>query len=107
MHIEKTSLFVRELKGLVRKYPSIINALRQLETELQENPQKGESLGKGCYKIRVPISEKDGGKSGGARVVTCVRLLKDRIDLLTIYDKSEKDTIPKNELKILLKKYLE
>ncbi len=34
MHIEKTSLFVRELKGLARKYPSIINALRQLETEL-------------------------------------------------------------------------
>jgi hypothetical protein len=66
----------------------------------------GEPLGIGCYKIRLAIDSKSSGKSGGARVVTCVRIIKEQIDLLTIYDKSERSTIKKHELKKLVKLFV-
>ena len=43
--------------------------------------------------IYLEISSKGKGKSGGARVITYVYVAKTTIYLLTIYDKSEQDSI--------------
>jgi hypothetical protein len=66
----------------------------------------GTSLGKGCYKIRLVIKSKNRGKSGGARMITCVKIRIDTIYFLTMYDKGDQDTIPDSELKTFIK-YIE
>jgi hypothetical protein len=76
--------------------------LRVLQEILERNPFEGDSLGKGCYKIRLAISSKGKGKSGGARVITCVRVVNETVYLLSIFDKSEKENITENELDTLL-----
>ena len=40
--------------------------------QLSEDPQLGTALGKSCYKIRLAVRSKGGGKSGGLRVITYV-----------------------------------
>ena len=49
------------------------------------------------------IRGKNAGKSGGARVITCVKVVGERIHLLTIYDKSDQDTISDKERDDLLR----
>ncbi|WP_460914340.1 hypothetical protein [Spirosoma areae] len=60
-----------------------------MSTSLKENPQQGEPLGKDCYKVRVAISSKQKGKNGGARVITCIKVVNEQIFIIAIYDKSE------------------
>jgi mRNA-degrading endonuclease RelE of RelBE toxin-antitoxin system len=93
-----TPEFSRELKKLSKKYASIKSDLSQLLVSLEEDPTLGQSLGNNCYKIRMAISSKNKGKSGGARVITYVKILDEIIYLLSIYDKSETDTITDKEL---------
>ena len=53
----------------------------------------GTPLGKDCFKIRVAIPSKNRGKSGGARVITHVRVIGENVFLLSIYDKSEQEAV--------------
>ena len=69
---------------------------------LSKDPAIGTSLGNGSYKIRLAIASKGKGKSGGARVITHVRVVSSRVYLLSLYEKSEKDTLSDKELKELL-----
>jgi len=68
------------------------------------NPKLGTSLGKNCFKIRLAISSKGKGKSGGARVIThlIVTVTDETLYLLKIYDKGDQETISDTELKYLL-----
>ena len=43
--------FRRDLKRLAKKYRSILDDVRDLITELEQNPIQGESIGQDCYKI--------------------------------------------------------
>ena len=88
----------REIKRLSKKYPSFKTDLSILIASLQEQPQQGEPLGKDCFKIRLAISAKKKGKSGGARVITCVKIVKETIVLLSVYDKSEVGSISDDEI---------
>jgi len=97
-----TSSFQKEFKTLVKKYPSINKDLANLIDMVANNPFTGISIGKGCYKIRMSITSKGKGKSGGARVITCVKVVQQNVFLLSVYDKSEKETVDDNELIILL-----
>ena len=56
------------------------------------------SLGYNCYKVRLSIKRKGKGKSGGGRVITLVKFIKEEVHLLSIFDKSKKDTITDKEL---------
>ncbi len=67
-----------------------------------EQPEQGIPLGRNCYKIRLAIASKGKGRSGGARVVTCVFVREDTVWLLTIFDKSEKDSVSDKELQALV-----
>lgn len=98
-----TSAFERDVKVLLKKYKSLKEDLSGLFKSLENDPTNGKSLGKDCYKIRLAIASKGKGKSGGARVITCVKITSENIYLLTIYDKSEKEDISEKELNELLK----
>jgi mRNA-degrading endonuclease RelE of RelBE toxin-antitoxin system len=101
--IEPTERFQRETKRLAKKYRSIPSELRELSQELKTNPHLGTDLGAGIFKIRLAIKSKGKGKSGGGRVVTYVIDEEEIIHLLTIYDKSELDTIETSELRELVR----
>jgi mRNA-degrading endonuclease RelE of RelBE toxin-antitoxin system len=94
--------FDKEFKKLYKKYPSLIDDFEKILQELALNPQFGTSIGKGCFKIRIAISSKNKGKSGGARIITCVKIHDEVITLISIYDKSEQADIPSNVLLQLL-----
>jgi hypothetical protein len=94
--------FKKQSKQLKKKYKSLESDVLSLFEDLANNPTQGQSLGKGCYKIRMAISSKNQGKSGGARVITLVQIIDDLVVLLSIYDKSEKDTVSDTELDNLI-----
>ena len=83
--------FDRKFKKLAKKYRSLPKDYLTLSEDLKENPFLGVSLGGGVRKVRMAISSKGKGKSGGARVLTLTILVTDDADvtLLTIYDKDE------------------
>ena len=95
--------FIKSVNKLAKKYPSLPSDLITLRETLLTTPYAGDSLGKNCYKVRMKISSKGTGKSGGARVITLVKIELKRITLLDIYDKSEKETITDKELEELIK----
>ena len=78
---ELTEHFKKDLKALGKKYRSIEGDLDSLLEALEESPQSGTPLGRDCYKIRMAIASKQAGKSGGARVVTCVKIVQEKIYL--------------------------
>ncbi len=97
-----TTPFDRQLKRLVKKYPSLKVEFATLIEELEHNPAKGISLGNNCFKIRLAIASKGRGKSGGARVISHFYVEDNSVFLLAIYDKSEQTDISDKELKELL-----
>lgn len=97
-----TEPFERKLKRLAKKYQSLAADLAAVIDELAINPTIGIPLGKECYKIRMAISSKGKGKSGGARIITYVRIVKGTVFLLDIYDKSEQTDISDTELQWLI-----
>ncbi len=97
-----TEPFERKLKRLAKKYKSLQKDLTKLFGDLAENPTMGTSIGRDCYKIRFAISSKGKGKSGGARIITYVRIVKSTVYLMDIYDKSEQVNISDEELKWLI-----
>jgi mRNA-degrading endonuclease RelE of RelBE toxin-antitoxin system len=98
-----TPTFERDVKPLLKKYKTLKTDLAGLFQSLENEPTQGKPLGKDCYKIRLAVTSKGKGKSGGARVVTCVKITSEKIFLLTIYDKSEKEDISEKQLNELLK----
>ena len=94
--------FRKELKKLAKKYHTLKEDLALLFESLEENPIQGTALGKNCYKIRIAISSKGKGKSGGARIITNIVIAEETVYLLSIYDKSNKDNLSDKELNELL-----
>lgn len=99
--------FEREIKRLSKRYRTIKQDYADLLESLRENPVQGVDLGKGLRKVRMAISSKGKGKSGGARVITLIMALSvedTEIGLHYIYDKSERASISDKELLDILKK---
>lgn len=100
--------FERNIKQLAKRYKSLQSDLEAFENDLIKNPNLGIELGKGLRKIRLAISSKGKGKKGGARVISyqnvIFSVLEQKVFLLYMYDKSDRDSISDKELLILLKK---
>ena len=94
--------FKREAKKLIKKFPSLKQELFILGETLSETPESGTALGNDTYKIRVAIKSKGKGKSGGARVIIYVVTENQEVYLLTIYDKSEFDSIDDKAIKSII-----
>lgn len=96
-NVEVLPRFEKDLKRLVKKFPSLKKEFIELVSELKENPTQGISLGNNCYKIRLAIASKGKGKSGGARVISHLKIIENTVFLLTIFDKSEQESLSDNE----------
>ena len=105
-NLELSVGFENEAKKLVKKYPSLKTELAQLFAELRINPTMGTPLGNDIYKIRIAVASKNKGKSGGARVLTFVKISETTVLLFSIYSKGDKDTISEKEIEKLLKDYV-
>jgi mRNA-degrading endonuclease RelE of RelBE toxin-antitoxin system len=98
-----TPNFQREFKKLNKKYPSLKDDLIELSDSLLKKPIQGDVVFKNCYKVRFAIKSKSKGKSGGARLINYVRIENEKIYFLSVYDKSERDTVSDEYIKFLLK----
>ncbi len=101
-NIIPTHRFEKELKRLIKKFPSLKKEFAILIESVSENPASGTFIGNHCYKIRIAIASKGKGKRGGARVITYLYIQTESVYLLTIYDKSEKEDVRENELQIMI-----
>lgn len=105
--------FEKSLKKLAKKYASIKTDVQNLKKEIEENPNIGVSLGDGLRKIRLNISSKNKGKSGGARVITyeiLVQIEQEEIKsiyFVDIYDKSEYESVDISILKEFINEFRE
>ena len=71
---------------------------------LLQDPFQGVELESGIRKVRLAITSKGRGKSGGARVIICVRLVADELQLLYIYDKADYGNINDAYLRDIIKR---
>ena len=98
--------FKRQFKRLLKKYPSLINDFIKFKQSLVKNPFQGVDLGGKIRKLRMTISSKGKGKSGGARVITFNVIQHEdesvEITLLTIYDKNEISNVKDKYIKWLI-----
>ena len=101
--VKTIDVFERQAKKLIKKYTSLKKELLELILMLKENPGQGTAIGKNCFKIRISIASKGKGKSGGARIITNFIVTENTVYLLSIYDKSVKETLTDKELNELLK----
>jgi hypothetical protein len=92
----------KHAKNIGKKHHSFKSDIEAFIGDLEQNPMQGKPLGKDCYKVRMAITSKGKGKSGGARVITCVKVVERDVYLLTVYDKSDKDSVSDKELDELL-----
>jgi len=76
---------------------------RSLVSSLTVDPFQGTPLSGNCYKIRLAIASKGKGKSGGARVITHTHVVGKIVYLLTIFDKSDQESISEKEILLILK----
>ncbi len=97
--IEVTAFFEKQLKRLIKKFPSLKAEYIELIDSIKQNPQQGAALGNNCFKIRLAIASKGKGKSGGARVISHIQIVKTKVFLLSIYDKSEQIDITDKDLR--------
>ncbi|WP_291721443.1 hypothetical protein [Bernardetia sp.] len=99
--------FKREAKKFLKKYASLKSELAELAQELKDNPKLGTQILENAYKIRLACKSKGKGKSGGFRIITYLEEIEeDEVDilitLLSIYDKSETDTISNSQIKAII-----
>ena len=109
-----TQEFIKELKILSKKYKSLKDDVKKLQEEFVANPNLGISLGDGLRKIRLNITSKNTGKSGGARVISHELLIEvgttdetKSVAFISNYDQSEYDTADLDIIKKIVKNFRE
>jgi hypothetical protein len=105
-----TKEFKKDFKTLLKKYKSLAKDIKELQKEFKTNPNIGESLGDGLRKIRLNITSKRAGKSGGGRVISHELIINigteeetKSIAFIALYDKSDYETADTDLLKKMVK----
>ena len=104
--ITATEDFRRSLKALSKRHRSLKQDFQSFAESIKENPLQGDELSPGIRKIRMAISSKGRGKSGGARVITYTIIVSEtggKVYLIDIYDKNDYSTVDVNIIKRKLK----
>jgi hypothetical protein len=104
MRIKISDDFKVAYKRLKRRHRSLETDFEALLASLLENPEQGVELIDGVRKIRLAISSKGRGKSGGARVIIRARIVEDELQLIYIYDKADIGNIADSFLRDILKR---
>lgn len=95
--IEYSNNFLKEAKKLSKKYKLLKTDLQQAVKEITNNEDLGLYLGCDLYKKRVKNSSIPTGKSGGFRLII-YKQIEERIILISIYSKTDKETLTGEEL---------
>lgn len=100
MKVLATKTFIKSAKAIAKKYRSFNSDFQNLVGELENNPAAGVDLGNGFRKVRMAITSKGKGKSGGCRVITLDLVERNGcIYLMYIYDKSDYENIALSAIK--------
>jgi len=102
--IEYSDNFLKEAKKLSKKFKLIKTDLKQAVKEIEEEQLLGTALGYDLYKKRVKNSSIPTGKSGGFRVIL-YKKVEDEIILISIYSKTQKESLNDDTLRELVKSY--
>lgn len=104
--VKVSKYFAKEIKRLGKKYKSLKEDYCAFLDRLDANPFEGVDLGHGLRKVRMAISDKNKGKSHGARIITFTVFVDEQsgtINLLYIYDKEERSSVSKEEILEMVK----
>lgn len=104
MKVRISDEFKTAYKRLKKKHKSLEADFEALLMSLQENPCQGVEILDEVRKIRMNITSKGRGKSGGARVIVRIRIVMDEIQLLYIYDKADFENVSDAYLRDILKR---
>lgn len=104
MKIRISDEFKTAYKRLKKKYRSLEADFEALLLSLQKEPLQGVEILDEVRKIRMNITSKGRGKSGGARVIVRVRIVMDELQLLYIYDKADFENVSDAYLRDILKR---
>lgn len=104
--IRVTNLFRKRIKKLEKKYPNIKSDVLSVIALIDKSPEAGDRLQglKEIYKIRVPSTDMQKGKSGSFRMIYYLFNAEGAIFLLTIYSKAKQEKISVEKIKELLSK---
>lgn len=103
MEIIATTVFIRSAKAIAKKYRSFNTDYQNIIKELYHNPKTGVDLGGGYRKVRMAITSKGKGKSGGCRIITFDMVERNgNLYLIYAYDKSDYDNINLSVIKSLV-----
>jgi mRNA-degrading endonuclease RelE of RelBE toxin-antitoxin system len=101
-----TPEFESQYKALQKRHRSFKNDLKELVLSLMENPFQGTELSPGIRKIRMAITSKGRGKSGGARIITYTVVVTEsegRVYLMNVYDKSDFSSVELSIIKDMIR----
>ena len=97
--------FLKSLKALSKRHRSIKQDFDTFAKSLKSDPFQGIELSPGIRKIRMAITSKGRGKSGGARVITYTIIATEtdgNVYLIDIYDKADQSTVDPTVIRALL-----
>jgi hypothetical protein len=104
MRVRTSEEFRIAYKRLKKRHKSLQHDFERLLVSLLENPIQGVEIEENVRKIRLAITSKGRGKSGGARVIIRVRLIADELQLLYIYDKADFENVSDAFLRDVMKR---
>ncbi|QKJ23811.1 type II toxin-antitoxin system RelE/ParE family toxin [Poseidonibacter lekithochrous] len=106
MIIEYSDSFLKEAKKLSKKFKLLKPDLKQAVDEIETKNDLGVYLGFNLFKKRVKNSSIPTGKSGGFRIII-YKQIENKIVLISIYSKTEKENLSDDELTDILKKHID
>ena len=104
MKIKISEDFRTAYKRLKKRHKSLEYDFERLLDSLLQDPMQGVELEGGARKVRLAITSKGRGKSGGARVIIRVRVVADELHLLYIYDKADFENVSDAYLRDVMKR---
>ena len=102
MNFETSLLFDKQFKQLAKKYNLIKDDLKEFIENFEDYHSTATSIKSSLFKVRLSNSNKNKGKSAGYRIYYYIKI-GESVYLLTIYDKSQIESVDENILFDLLK----
>ena len=103
--IKYSDNFLKEAKKLSKKFKLLKQDLQDAVQEIVSQQDLGVYIGYSLYKKRIKNSSIPTGKSGGFRIIIYKKLESSTV-LISIYAKTNQDTISDDELKSLVKEFI-
>jgi mRNA-degrading endonuclease RelE of RelBE toxin-antitoxin system len=100
--------FLKKLKKLAKKYPSVLKEFEKLSLQLKNDQRPGDKIpgiGRDVYKMRLANRSAKRGKSGGFRVIYYIKLTN-RVVLVTIYSKTGQTNISPEKIRRILEEVI-